>query len=366
MHELSQRILEQCRTLGFARAGVARPDPTAYADELRHWLADGKHGEMAYLARNESILLDPRKLLPDVRSIICVADRYSDGRRDRGALEDDRPRGRIARYARGDDYHRVIKRRLFELADGLRAEHHGHSFRACVDTAPLLEREYAQRAGLGSVGKHTLIIEPGVGSYLLLGALLTSLPLEPSDPAAPNVCASCTRCIDACPTDAITPFSVDATKCISYLTIEHREAIEPARHEPIGDWIFGCDICQEVCPHNQPTRRSRRAGVHEAYESDRPSFDLLEVLGWNVNDRSNAFIRSAMKRATLSMMKRNALIVAGNAIRARANEALQERIRTLADDDNETPLVRETARDVLAGLGERPPARGESSDQASG
>lgn len=307
-------------------------------------------------------MLDPRGLLPDVQSIICVADRYSDGRRDRGTLEDDHPHGRIARYARGDDYHRVIKRRLFELADALRAEHAGHSFRACVDTAPLLEREYAQRAGIGSIGKHTLVIEPGVGSYLLLGALLTSLPLDPSQPAEPDVCGSCTRCIDACPTDAITPYSVDARKCISYLTIEHREFIDPAYHQPIGDWIFGCDICQEVCPHNQPTRRSRRAGVHEAYESDRSSFDLLDVLGWSVNDRSNAFIKSAMKRATLSMMKRNALIVAGNAIRSRSNEALEKRIRELAGDEEETPLVRETARDVLAGLGERPPRGDDAED----
>ena len=350
MDDLTQRVLDQCRELGFARAGVARPDPTEYGDELRQWLAAGKHGTMEYLARHEPLLLDPRELLPDVRSIICVADRYSDGRRDRSALEDDRPHGRIARYARGDDYHRVIKRRLFELADALRGEHHGHSFRACVDTAPLLEREYAQRAGIGSVGKHTLVNEPGGGSCLLVGALLTSLPLTPSRPSSADVCGSCTRCIDACPTDAITPFSVDARRCISYLTIEHRERIDPAYHRPIGDWLFGCDICQEVCPHNQPTRRSRRAGIHEAYESDRASFDLLEVLGWSVNDRSNAFIKSAMKRATLSMMKRNALIVAGNAMRARPSEALLTRIRQLIEDENETDLVRDAARTALEQL----------------
>ena len=260
---------------------------------------------------------------------------------------DDRPRGRIARYARGEDYHAVMSKRLRRLADELARQFPGETFRVCVDTAPVLEREHAQRAGLGAVGKHTLLIEPGVGSYLLLAQIITTVQLAPSQPCDTDPCGECTRCIDACPTDAITPFSVDATRCISYLTIEHRSAIDQRYHEPMGDWIFGCDICQEVCPHNQPTQRSRSAPVQPAYAPRRDGFDLLEVLGWDEQARREAFVRSAMKRAKLSMMKRNALIAAGNWLAKANHPALTRRVKAIAADPAEDDLVRRTARAVL-------------------
>lgn len=346
--ELARRVLERCRDLGFALAGICRAEPTGRAEALRAWLAAGRHGEMEYLERHADRLVDPRRLLPGAQSIICVADRYHDGTPDAPPDPDVPVRGRVARYARGDDYHKVIKRRLFALCDELKTRYPDDDFRACVDTAPLLEREHAERAGLGAAGKHTLLIERGVGSYVLLGEVVTTLALAPSTHAAPDPCGTCTRCIDACPTGAITPWSVDATKCISYLTIEHRTAIAPALAAATGDWIFGCDVCQEVCPHNQPSQRTREARVHPAYESRHPSFDVGTVLAWTGSDRREAFARSALKRAKLDMMKRNALIVAANALRSRDDPALRARIETIAADETEPPLVRETARRALA------------------
>lgn len=340
-------VLDRCRALGFALAGAAPAEPTRYREPLERWLAAGQHGEMTYLETYHDERCDPRVLLPGAKSIICVADRYDNGTRDRRST-DGPPRGRIARYTRGDDYHRIIKKRLHQLADELARKYPDHTFKACVDSAPVLEREHAQRAGIGAVGKHTLLIEPGVGSYLLLGEVITTLELEPT-PSKKHLdpCESCTRCIDACPTDAITPWAVDATKCISYLTIEHRSEIDERFFEPTDDWLFGCDICQEVCPHNQPTRRSRRAPVHEAYAPRRDGFDLLEVLGWTEDDRRAAFMRSSMKRAKLPMMKRNALIVAGNALTEGGHPELRRRVHELANDPAADELVRRTAQRVL-------------------
>lgn len=348
-------VLDRCSELGFALAGIAPAAPTSYAKELRDWLDAGRHGEMEYLARNVELRIDPAAMVPGARSIICVADRYHKGGRDliqERSPDDPRgPIGRIARYARGDDYHVVMRERLETLRDDLRLRFPEHAFRACVDTAPVLEREHAWRAGLGSVGKHTLLIQSGIGSYLLLGEIITTLALEPSKPADPDPCSTCTRCIDACPTDAITPWSVDASRCVSYLTIEHRGRIDPSFHEPIGDWLFGCDICQEVCPHNQPTRRSRKQEVHAAYSPRRSGFDALEALGWTESARQAAFVNSSMKRARLDMMKRNAAIVAGNAL-AKATGAdpakLRERLEQAAADPHESELVRQAARDALS------------------
>ncbi len=346
--ETTRAVLNRCKALGFALAGIAPPASSQHERELRDWLAAGKHGEMRYLAEHTTERLDPREMIPGVRSIICVADRYHDGTDAAEApAAGSSPRGRIARYACGDDYHLVMKKRLHQLADELAAEHPAETFRACVDTAPVLEREIAQRAGLGAVGKHTLIIEPATGSWLLLGELLTTLELTPSEPCVEDPCGTCTRCIDACPTDAIAPWTVDATRCISYLTIEHRSVIDKALHEAIGDWIFGCDVCQEVCPHNQPTERSRVAATNPAYSTRHDGFDLLEVLGWDGEARSAAFTRSAMKRAKLAMMKRNAIIAAGNAMKHGSEPALRRRIESIVEDPDEDEMVRSTARTVL-------------------
>jgi epoxyqueuosine reductase len=298
---------------------------------------------MAYLARNVDVRLDPALLLEGARSIVMVADQYAT-RND--PPDDAGGGGRIARYARGRDYHKEIKSRLHKVCDALREEHPRAEFRSFADTAPVLERELAQRAGLGWVAKHTLIIDPDLGSYLLLGGFATTLQLAPpaDQPAVTDHCGACTRCIEACPTDAISPYSVDARRCISYLTIERRREIDDAYHEPIGDWIFGCDICQEVCPHNSP-RPSREVGeAREAYRSSRHALDPLSVLRWEASDRTTELRASAMKRATLDMLKRNALIVAGNQAQ---DGNVQARVAEIAADESESDMVRETARSVL-------------------
>jgi len=348
----TRTVLEACAALGFIHAGVCSARPTEYEAEYRAWIAAGKHGSMAYLERNSALRVDPRKMLPGARSIIMVADLYWRGtdcvgpaaRSDRGEAS----RGRIARYAQGRDYHNVIRKRLHALCDDLRACFPGERFRSFVDTAPVLEREHAARAGLGWIGKHTLLINVKTGSYLFLGGALTTLDLPPvpEQRVETDHCGSCTRCIDACPTNAITPYSVDARRCIAYLTIEQRESIDPSLYKDMGDWIFGCDICQEVCPHNRP----RETGQHtpnEAYTPARDGFDLLEILGWKEPDRRAAFATTALKRATLAMMQRNAIIAAGNALEREPNETLRSRVEEVASDANTDAMVRATAREHL-------------------
>ncbi len=392
-------MVELGRELGFPLVGIVPAEAIGRDDELRlrSWIAAGKHGEMGWLAETVEERVDPRRAVPGARTLIVVAEQH--WRRNASDafpedVDDDEALGagvgKIARYARGEDYHKRLKKRLFAFNDALAAKYGdrvaalgggqvgGESgkvgvvsgFRAVVDTAPVMERLHAARAGIGWVGKHSLIIHPRRGSYLLLGAVVTSLEVRPpkNQRATPDRCGTCARCIEACPTDAITPYSVDATRCISYLTIEHRGMIDEGFYEGMGAWLFGCDICQEVCPHNSP--RTGRAGLVAARSeyaprmggedatgrsADGSGFDLLAVLGWSEEDRRRAFERSAMKRATLAMMKRNALIVAGNAVRRGASaglrEALVSRMRELAADEGEEELVRETAGAVLRGLG---------------
>lgn len=345
--ERRRRLLAAARALGFAHAGVCEARASARETELRRWLAEGRHGTMDYLERVDA-MVDPQRVLEGARSILCVADRYHGGR-DRVARTGP-ARGRIARYARGRDYHDVLRRRLRRLARAIEAACPNGAARGVVDTAPLMEREHAVRAGLGLVGKHTLLIRPREGSWLVLGEVVTTLEVAPDEPIdRSDPCGSCTRCIDACPTEAIGPFTVDASRCLSYTTIEHRGPIDPALHEPTGDWLFGCDICQEVCPHNQPTRARRGLEVLEPYAVRRDGFDLLEVLGWNEDDRREAFITSSLKRAKLPMIRRNAVICAGNVLRERPVPELLARLRAIAGDPGEDPLVRETACEVLAG-----------------
>jgi len=325
-----------CQSLGFSLAGICSADPCGEADLYRDWIAAGKHGSMTWLADQARTKADARVELPTAKSIIMVADRYAPrGPREPGPAP---THGAIAKYARGRDYHLVIKNRLHRLSDALRlhfkaappavgaAQPDGqpHDFRTFVDTAPIHERAYAQLAGLGWRGKNTLLINPEHGSFLLLGGILTTLDLFPG-PLAPHVpklvvdhCGTCTRCIDACPTQAITPYSVDARRCIAYLTIEHQGEIDPALHHGIGRWIFGCDICQDVCPHNSPRPGGGLATepnpINPEYTPRHSSFDLLEVLGWDEPAKRRAAEGTPVKWASLEMLKRNALIAARNAL----------------------------------------------------
>lgn len=336
LHErraITEEVLTRLRAAGFALVGICDARPSERGDQFRDWIGAGKHGEMGYMAEHVDERLDPGRMIPGARSIICVADRYHDGR---GDARSGPSRGRIARYARGADYHAVMRSRIEPLSKEWRTRLRPHRFRVCVDTAPIMEREHAARAGLGRIGKHTLLIGEGVGSWLLLGEIVTTYPLiatpAASAPDSPDPCGTCTQCIDACPTRAITPWSVDATRCLSYLTIEHKGEIDAGLAKLRGaggsaladhdsDWLFGCDICQEVCPHNQPTRRSRRAGARAEYSPLHRDFDLLDVLGWTEADRSAANLSAVLRRASLSMWKRNArTLLHGSAQRGGAED----------------------------------------------
>ncbi len=342
---------------GFALVGIAPAEPVAHADYFRAWLASGQQGDMAFMGDHVEERLDPRKLVPGAKSIICVADTY--GPRPHTPDPTPHTHGRIARYAQQDDYHRTMKKRLHAVADELRVKWPQHTFRSGVDTAPIMERPHAQAAGLGWVGKHTLLLHPHLGSWLLLGEIVTTLPLQTTPPLGPDIgCGTCTRCIDACPTQCIDPagYRMDPTRCISYLTIEHKGQIDPTLHEAMGDWIAGCDVCQEVCPFNQGSGvRDQGSGSHsrlrfsEAHAPPHgPALALLDVLQWTEPGRRHAFTRSALKRVKLDQIKRNALIAAGNHLARHDDAALRARIEALAADERESPLVRLTAEQVLA------------------
>ena len=372
----TQHVQRLATEQGFALAGVARAEPSDHRQYIRQWLGENKHGQMAYLADHLDKRLDPRKLLPGAQSIICVADRYHQsappdepGEQTTPPRSPDTPptpTGHIARYAWGDDYHRVMKKRLFALTDTLRQQWPGHEYKAAVDTAPILEREHALRAGLGWVGKHTLLIHPQMGSWLLLGQIVTTLPIEDDPPLGtttiePDHCGTCTRCIDACPTDCITPYELDAQRCISYLTLEHRGPIEPSLHTQMGDWVAGCDVCQEVCPFNQEDRidtivghsdTEHTAPIHPRYtpRPPGPAISLLELLNWDADARQSAFQSSALKRIKLDMLKRNALIAAGNYLASHDDAPLLLRIQQLAQEADEPELVRSTAKQILKRL----------------
>lgn len=313
----SALVRSWCDRAGFALTGVCMATPSEFPERMRAWIASGRHGALDWFPRTTEARLDPNAVLEGAVSCVMVCDLY--------ATRHARPEapmpgvGRVARYARGRDYHTVIKKRLHTVCDRMLEHWPGAKARAFVDTAPVPEREYARRAGLGWIGKNTMLIHPRLGSYTLLGGILTTLDLSPTDESdmVSDHCGTCTRCIDACPTEAIDLDDqgrgrINARSCLSALTIEQREPVDPAYHEKFGDWLFGCDVCQEVCPHNSARADGVDVGVtHDAYHERRAGFDLLDVLNWTADDRRAAFGTSAMKRATLGMMHRNASILLG-------------------------------------------------------
>jgi epoxyqueuosine reductase len=241
------------------------------------------------------------------RSVICVALNYHV---PLDAPPESSQVGRIARYALGDDYHELIKSRLHALADAVRAAAPDAQTRCGVDTAPIMEKELAARAGVGWIGKNTCLINPQIGSWLLLGEVITTLDL-PHDQPGIDRCGTCTRCIDACPTHAITaPYQLDGRKCISYLTIEHRTEIDSPLKEQVGDWLFGCDVCQDVCPWNSRAPIAIDPALQPRFSSGTLGVD--EVLGWGDEQYRSSLRKSAIKRVKLPVLQRNARIVQAN------------------------------------------------------
>ena len=313
---------------GFHRAGVASLAPSENAAAFQQWLDLGRNAGMEYMARYQDRRLDPALLLDGARSALVVALHYAPLEENR--VEDapvqlreepaagrspraDRLLDRVARYARGDDYHEVMKARLRSLGERIEEAFPGARSRAYVDTGPILERELAARAGLGAVGKNTNLLHRD-GSWFLIGELLLTLELEPDQPLA-DMCGSCTRCLDACPTGAFPePYVLDANRCISYWTIEHRGPIGEQDEMFVDDWGFGCDICQEVCPWNEFHDKRGAQVFDEAWArppQERTEVTVEDLAGMERDQYVEVFRRSPMKRAKLEGLKRNAAIVLG-------------------------------------------------------
>lgn len=315
MHQLAAQIKQQGRSLGFDLVGIASAELSKYQAYFRQWLDQGQAGTMQWLAARFAERVEPGAYMPGARSVICVAVNYhSSTEHSSGGNEES---GRLARYALGDDYHEVIKARLHRLADWIRALAPEAQTRCAVDTAPVMEKELAARAGIGWLGKNTCIINDSIGSWVLLGEILTTLDL-PADQPAIDRCGTCRRCIDACPTQAITaPYQLDARKCISYLNIEHRDELTPGDQSKLGQWLFGCDICQEVCPWNGEAPITSDPAFAPRFEQ--ASIDLEQVLSWSQDDYASRLRGSAMKRVKLPILQRNARIVRSNQAAGKEN-----------------------------------------------
>lgn len=303
---LLQEIKERARQLGFAACGVARVEPSSTHEYFLEWLASDFQAEMNWMAREDAIQKrrDPRLVLPDAKSMVCVAMHYRTP-----AEWDTSTHGAVARYARGVDYHEFMPRRLRELLSWIQERQSCHGKVYC-DTGPILEREWARCAGLGWIGKNSMLLSRQLGSYFLLGEILLDIELEPDRPHIEEFCGSCTSCMDACPTQAIVaPRVIDANKCISFHTIENRSKIPDELKPKFGDWIFGCDICQDVCPWNH--KSTHLSGKPELWT--RQEFPtLLEWLLLTPEEYSRRLRKSPLKRPKLAGMKRNAQIALEN------------------------------------------------------
>lgn len=322
---LAQLIGQKADELGFDLVGVTPVGPSPDYERFQQWLADGHHGTMAYLARRAAERGDPRLLLPEARSLIVLGASYFDQALPE-AWRQDPSRGLIAAYAWGEDYHEVLKQRLFEL-DATLATATGRTSRgrAFVDSGPLLERSWAARAGLGFIGKNTCLIAPRLGSWLFLAGLLvpekvaygpwqaTENPApSPSAGRYPLTCGACTRCLDACPTAAFkAPHVLDARRCISYLTIELRGPIPVDLRPLMGNWVFGCDVCQAVCPWNRRFARPGRLTSFRGRE-DVMAPKLLDLLALDEAGFRRRFRRSPVLRAKRRGLLRNVCIALGN------------------------------------------------------
>ena len=351
---LTTRLKEQARELGFGLVGVASVEASAHMDFYRAWVEDGRHGDMGYLAREDAVArrADLRRTLPSVRSAIVVGDEYF--QEDPPGVPADPARGVIARYARGQDYHGAIKRRLLELHRWVEASEGPVEGRVYVDTGPILERELAVRAGVGWFGKYTMLIHPKRGSYFFLGLLLLDLDLDADAPFEEDHCGTCRSCLDACPTGALLGRDasgapvMDAPRCISYLTIEHRGSIPVELRPLMGNRVYGCDICQEVCPWNERFARPAKEEAYRVREGlDGPSLVELadKLLVLDDEGFRELFRESAIKRAKRAGLLRNVCVALGN---WGAAEAVPVLVRALGDVE---ALVREHAAWALGRVG---------------
>jgi epoxyqueuosine reductase len=356
---LVEKIKAEARHIGFDLVGVTTPDPPPHLSVYRKWVEKERHAEMDYLASERAIerRADPRMILPECRSILVLGLRYPDPREVEDAQSlngDDKPHGKVASYAWGEDYHDILPEKLKALVSFIEDET-GEPVpnRWYTDTGPILERDLAQRAGLGWIGKNTCLIDPQSGSYYLLAEILLGLELEPDQPVQTDHCGTCTRCLEACPTDCIMPDrTLDAGRCISYLTIELKGSIPGDLRPQMGNWVFGCDICQDVCPWNlrfsQPVGKTDlrpRPGV--------PRPDLLDELALSREGFNKKFKGSPVKRAKRRGYLRNVAVALGNMGRSEDVPALENALLEEGE-----PLVRRHLAWALGRIG------GEAATQA--
>jgi len=306
---LTQRIKGWGIELGFQAVGVADADLSAAEPRLLDWLSRGWHGEMEYMARHGTLRSRPAELVPGTRRVISCRMDYLHGPAQE--ISTDADRAAIARYARGRDYHKVLRLRLQKLCDRIAHETGGFGYRVFSDSAPVMEVELASRAGLGWRGKHTLLLSREAGSWFFLGEILCDLPLVPDEPASEH-CGTCERCIAACPTQAIrAPYQLDARRCISYLTIEHKSAIPEELRALIGNRVYGCDDCQAVCPWNRFARPSPEEDFRAREGLDAAS--LLELFGWTEREFDERLRGSPIRRIGYDRWLRNLAVGLGNA-----------------------------------------------------
>jgi epoxyqueuosine reductase len=342
MASLKTRIFDKAAELGFCAWGVTRAEAVPEAGtRLREWIAAGNHGEMGWMEARADQRASPQGLWPEAKSVIALAMSYAPAN-DPLALAESKDRGRISVYAQGADYHKVVKKALKAMGRWL-ADEAGCQLKVFVDTAPVMEKPLSAAAGVGWQGKHSNLLSRDHGSWLFLGVIYTTLELEPDEPAAEH-CGSCTRCIDACPTDAIiAPNLVDARRCISYLTIEHAGPIPHEYREAIGNRIYGCDDCLAVCPWN------RFASAAQANKAFAPRAELVapalaDLLALDDAGFRELFSGSPIKRIGVARMTRNCLIAAGNS----GDPALRPGVEQhLSSDD---PVVADAAKWALERL----------------
>jgi epoxyqueuosine reductase len=338
-NNLKQSIKDKTRQLGFCLAGVTLPEPLPHYSTFENWLAQNQHGTMNYLAdeRSRTCRANPLEILPECKSILVLATPYNPPR----PVEEGsgvRDKVRVAAYAHGADYHDIIPARMKELVQFIEEQVGGPvKNRYYTDTGPILERDLAQRAGIGWIGKNTLLINPKQGSYFLLSEILLDLALEPDAPLVTDHCGTCTRCIQACPTACILPNrTIDARQCISYLTIELKDDIPLELRDKLGDWAFGCDICQMVCPWN---RFAAEAEGDSAFMDKEPPHALTEELTLTPQAFNQRFKRTPIQRAKRRGYLRNVAVVLGNIGDMHALPVLRQ---TALND--EEPMVREHAQ----------------------
>ena len=335
--EISLQIKDYAKTLGFDDCKITRAlNRPKSAEFYKNWIDQKFHANMDYLVKHQPLKANPKAILSDAKSIILLTLNYYQKRINSGQ------NGQIARYAHGRDYHKVFKSKLKKLSQFINSLNPEANCRFFADAGPLLERDYATQANLGYIGKNTMLITPKHGSWVLIGEIITNLKLtyDKFEPTEHGICGTCSRCISVCPTKALkSDYTIDANLCISYLTIENKGPIPLELRPLIGDWLFGCDLCQEVCPHNF---RQKETGEPDFVKPIAGSeIDLVEILSMTTpSEFLTKFAGSPVMRASLAGLQRNACVVAGNLKSAKCLPALKK----ILDNPNQSEIVKEHAK----------------------